>query len=155
MIRLAVRVARAHADDVLEQLMELSPGGLEEREVDDDTVEYAIYGAPGELPALPDLRAAAGGALVDVSTTELPDGWDGAGATGTRRSTSTVPAGASACARRGPTRAQGAIDVVIDPGPGVRHRAAPHDAGCAWSCCWSSSRPGRSPTGAAARASSP
>ena len=56
--------------------MELSPGGLEERELDGDTVEYAIYGAPGELPALPDLRAAAGGALVDVSTTELPDGWE-------------------------------------------------------------------------------
>ena len=34
-----------------------------------------LYGAPGELPALPDVRAAAGAALVDVSTTEMPDDW--------------------------------------------------------------------------------
>jgi ribosomal protein L11 methyltransferase len=40
-----------------------------------DQVEYAVYGAPGELPALPDLRAAAGGALVEVSTSEVADDW--------------------------------------------------------------------------------
>jgi ribosomal protein L11 methyltransferase len=74
-IRLAVRVARADAEVVLAELLELAPGGLEEREVGDDAVEYAIYGAPGELPALPDLRAAAGAALVDVSSTEVPDDW--------------------------------------------------------------------------------
>ena len=45
------------------------------RDVDADVVEYAVYGAPGELPALPDLRAAAGGALVDVVTTEVADDW--------------------------------------------------------------------------------
>ncbi len=76
MIRLAVRVARADAEIVLAELLELAPGGLEERELGDDAVEYAIYGAPGELPSLPDVRAAAGGALVDISTTELPDDWD-------------------------------------------------------------------------------
>jgi ribosomal protein L11 methyltransferase len=38
-------------------------------------VEYAVYGAPGELPALPALTAAAGGALVDVSSEEIPDDW--------------------------------------------------------------------------------
>jgi len=76
MIRLAIRVAREQAELVLAELAELSPAGLEERDVDEDTVEYAIYGAPGELPPLPDLRAAAGGALVDVSTTELADDWD-------------------------------------------------------------------------------
>jgi ribosomal protein L11 methyltransferase len=75
-IRLAVRVARAQAELVLAELAELAPAGLEERDVDAETVEYAIYGAPGELPPLPDLRAAAGGALVDVSTTELADDWD-------------------------------------------------------------------------------
>ncbi len=75
-IRLAVRVEREHADLVLAELTELAPAGLEERDVDERTVEYAIYGAPGELPALPDVRAAAGGALVDVSTTELPDDWE-------------------------------------------------------------------------------
>ena len=74
MIRLAVRVARADAETVLAELLELAPGGLEERDVG-DAVEYAIYGAPGELPALPDVRAAAGAALVDVSTSEVPDDW--------------------------------------------------------------------------------
>jgi ribosomal protein L11 methyltransferase len=59
---------------VLAELLELAPGGLEEREAG-DAVEYVLYGAPGELPALPDLRAAAGDALVDVSTSEVPDDW--------------------------------------------------------------------------------
>jgi ribosomal protein L11 methyltransferase len=73
-IRLAIRVSRADAEAVLAELLELAPGGLEEREAG-DAVEYVIYGARGELPALPDLRAAAGDALVDVSTTEVPDDW--------------------------------------------------------------------------------
>ena len=73
-IRLAIRVARADAEAVLAELLELAPGGLEERE-DGDAIEYVLYGAPGELPALPDVRAAAGGALVDVSTSEIPDDW--------------------------------------------------------------------------------
>lgn len=76
MIRLAIRVDREHAELVLAELAELAPGGLEERDVDEHTVEFAIYGAPGEIPPLPDLKAAAGEALVDVSTTELEDDWD-------------------------------------------------------------------------------
>jgi ribosomal protein L11 methyltransferase len=75
MIRLAVRVRRAQAELVLAELLELTPGGVEERD-DGDVVEYAVYGAPGELPALPDLRAAAGGALVDIATSEVADDWD-------------------------------------------------------------------------------
>lgn len=74
MIRLALRVARADADVVLAELLELAPSGVEE--VDHgDTIEYAVYGAPGELPALPDLRAAAGSGFVDVTTTEVADDW--------------------------------------------------------------------------------
>lgn len=72
MIRLAIRVQRARAEPVLAELLALSPAGLEELDIDADTVEYALYGAPGELPELPDLRAAAGDALVDVSTSGLP-----------------------------------------------------------------------------------
>ncbi len=76
MIRLAVRVARAEAEVVLAELLELAPGhGLEERDDGGDAIEYVLYGAPGELPALPDLRAAAGGALVDVRTSEVADDW--------------------------------------------------------------------------------
>jgi ribosomal protein L11 methyltransferase len=74
-IRLALRVRREQAELVLAELLELAPGGVEESE-DGDVVEYAVYGAPGELPELPDLRAAAGGALVEVTTTEVPDDWD-------------------------------------------------------------------------------
>jgi len=73
-IRLALRVRRADAEVVLAELLELVPEGCEERDLGDE-VEYALYGAPGELPALPELRAVIGGALVDVSTEEIPDDW--------------------------------------------------------------------------------
>jgi ribosomal protein L11 methyltransferase len=73
-IRLAIRVARADAEIALAELLELSPAGVEE--VDQgDTIEYAVYGAEGELPSLPDLRAAAGAALVDVTTSQVADDW--------------------------------------------------------------------------------
>jgi ribosomal protein L11 methyltransferase len=74
MIRLAVRVRREQAELVLAELLELAPGGVEERD-DGDVVEFAVYGAPGELPELPALRAAAGDALVEVATSEVADDW--------------------------------------------------------------------------------
>jgi ribosomal protein L11 methyltransferase len=61
---------------VLAELLELAPGGLEEMALDDGLVEYAIYGAPGELPNLGRLHAAAGGSLVEVITEEVPEGWE-------------------------------------------------------------------------------
>jgi ribosomal protein L11 methyltransferase len=76
LIRLAVRVRREQAELVLAELLSLAPSGVEEVDVDAEIVEYAIYGAPGELPALPDVTAAAGGALVEVSTSEVADDWD-------------------------------------------------------------------------------
>ena len=75
MIRLALRVDRAHAEVALAELLELAPGGVEEVDLGADGVEYAVYGPPGELPLLPDLEAAAGGALIEVTTSELPDDW--------------------------------------------------------------------------------
>jgi ribosomal protein L11 methyltransferase len=74
-LRLAVRVARPRAELVLAELLELAPEGVEEVDVDPRTVEYAVYGAEGELPALADLEAAAGGALVSVSTSEVAEDW--------------------------------------------------------------------------------
>jgi ribosomal protein L11 methyltransferase len=74
-IRLAVRVHRAQAELVLAELLELAPSGVEEVAIGTEVVEYAVYGAPGELPELPDLKAAAGGALVDVRTEEIADDW--------------------------------------------------------------------------------
>ena len=74
MIRLAIRVARADAELALAELLELVPAGVEEVDCG-ETVEYAVYGAEGELPALPDLRAAAGGALVEITTAPIADDW--------------------------------------------------------------------------------
>lgn len=59
---------------MLADLVELAPGGVEEEE-GDGWVEYAIYGAPGELPALPDLEAAVADGLVEVTSKEIPDDW--------------------------------------------------------------------------------
>jgi ribosomal protein L11 methyltransferase len=109
-IRLAVRVTRSQAEPVLAELLELVPAGLEERDIDEDTVEYALYGAPGELPDVGELRAAAGGALVEVVTNEVSDGsawrdWHRPLDVGPLR---VRPPWA-------PDR-PGALDVVIDPG---------------------------------------
>ncbi len=74
MIRLAVRVRREDAEIALAELLELAPQGVEETDLG-EVVEYAVYGAAGEVPELPDLRAAAGDALVDVTTSEVADDW--------------------------------------------------------------------------------
>jgi ribosomal protein L11 methyltransferase len=75
-IRLAVSVRGDDAGVVLAELLELSPAGVEERDLDGGAVEYVIYGAPGELPELPALEAAAGDVLVEVTTSEVADDWD-------------------------------------------------------------------------------
>jgi ribosomal protein L11 methyltransferase len=115
-IRLAVRVGAEHAELVLAELLELAPGGLEERPLPDGTVEYAIYGAAGELPALPALRAAAGDALVEVTTSELDDGWEERWRDWHRPLD--VDGRAGAIRVRPPWAAPraGARDVVIEPG---------------------------------------
>ena len=110
LIRLALRVQREQAELVLAELLELAPGGVEESE-QGDVVEYAVYGAPGELPDLPDLRAAAGAALVEVTTSEVPDDWN------ERWKAFHQPVRIGALLVRppwAPPRA-GLLDVVIDP----------------------------------------
>ncbi|WP_320673071.1 50S ribosomal protein L11 methyltransferase [Patulibacter defluvii] len=74
MIRLAFRVRRDQAELVLAELVELAPSGVEERDLG-EVVEYAVYGTPGELPELPAVRAAIGGALVEVVSEEIADDW--------------------------------------------------------------------------------
>jgi ribosomal protein L11 methyltransferase len=112
-IRLALRVRRADAEVVLAELLTLVPAGVEERELG-DVVEYAVYGAAGELPALPDLRAAAGGALVDVATSEVADDW----ADRWRAFHEPVTVGGRLHVRPpwAPPAAGGLTDIVIDPG---------------------------------------
>jgi len=59
---------------VLAELVALAPAGVEQ--VDGDGwVEYAVYGAPGELPALPEGEAEVGGVTVTVSGTEVDEDW--------------------------------------------------------------------------------
>ena len=38
-------------------------------------VEYAVYGAAGELPDLGDVAGGRGGRLVEVDSREVPDDW--------------------------------------------------------------------------------
>jgi ribosomal protein L11 methyltransferase len=59
---------------VLAALLELAPAGVEQ--VDGDGyVEYAIYGVPGELPALPEGEAEVAGVRVRVSGEEVAADW--------------------------------------------------------------------------------
>jgi ribosomal protein L11 methyltransferase len=74
LIRLAVRCRPELAERVLAELVVLAPGGVEE-ESGDGWVEFAIYGAPGEVPDLGEVEAAAGDGLVEVETEEVPDDW--------------------------------------------------------------------------------
>lgn len=62
------------AEAVLAELLVLAPNGVEEGEVG-DLKEFAIYGAPGELPELGGLEAAAGDGVVQVQSEEVPDDW--------------------------------------------------------------------------------
>ena len=73
MIALHVRVAREHADAVLGLLLD-HVDGCEERDLGDE-VEYVLYGAPGELPVLPEGVAALGDVQVRVRSAEIADDW--------------------------------------------------------------------------------
>lgn len=115
MIRLAIRVRREEAELALAELIELAPGGVEEVDIEPDVVEYAVYGAPGELPALPDLEVAiGGGALVEVRTTEVDDDW----ADRWREFHRPLVLGDRLVVRPPwePTRPGVQLDLVIDPG---------------------------------------
>jgi ribosomal protein L11 methyltransferase len=74
LIRLAVRCGPAAAERVLAELLQLAPGGVEE-EQGPGWVEYAIYGAEGELPDLGEVEAVAGDEPIEVSSAEVPDDW--------------------------------------------------------------------------------
>ncbi|MDQ3587059.1 MAG: 50S ribosomal protein L11 methyltransferase [Actinomycetota bacterium] len=73
-MRLAVRAGAEAAEEVLAALLELAPAGVEQVDGEDE-VEYAVYGAPGELPSLPEGEAEMGGVRVLVSATEVADDW--------------------------------------------------------------------------------
>ena len=112
---------------MLAELVELAPRGSR-RSAGAGYVEYAIYGAPGELPALPDLEAVAGDGLVEVTSAEVPDDWadrwqDFHRPLAGRRA-------ARGCGRRGRSRATATIDVVVDPGQAFGTGAHPTTRMC-------------------------
>jgi ribosomal protein L11 methyltransferase len=73
-IRLSFRAPAEAAEQVLASLLELAPAGVEQ--VDGDGfVEYAVYGAAGELPSFPEGEAEVGGVRVAVHGEAVPDDW--------------------------------------------------------------------------------
>ena len=120
MIRLAIRCAPELAEQVLAELVELAPSGVEQGEgIGPDSrpyTEYAIYGPPGEVPDLPDLKAAAGDGLIEVRTTEVADDW----ADRWRQFHHPIEIEGRIVVRppweEVPTSSSDAIEIVIDPG---------------------------------------
>lgn len=116
MIALSVRVAGEHAEVVLAELLDLAPGGVEERG-GDNTVEYVLYGDEAGLPSEARLRAAAGPALLGIARTEVADDWN------ERWKQWHRPVEVAAGGRRvrvrppwEPPLAGAGVDLVIDPG---------------------------------------
>ncbi len=120
MIRLAVRVGREDAEIVLAELLELAPGGVEEVSLDQETIEFAVFGAPGELPEIPDLHAAVGQTPVVLSSTEVAEDWSERWKRFHRPVLIEPPRGLPALHVRPPWEApsdrEDAEEIVIDPG---------------------------------------
>ena len=126
MIRLAIRCHPRLAEQVLADLVELAPGGVEE-ERGRDYVEYAIYGPAGELPALPDLEAIAGEGLVAVSSAEIPDDW----ADRWQDFHQPLEVGGRLWVRPSWAEARsGTLDIVVDPGQAFGTGAHPTTRMC-------------------------
>jgi ribosomal protein L11 methyltransferase len=73
--RLGVRVRRTDAEVVLAALLDLAPAGLEERDVDAQTVEYVLYGDSEALPSDGVLQELAGRSLIGLDHSEVADDW--------------------------------------------------------------------------------
>jgi ribosomal protein L11 methyltransferase len=118
LVRLGIRVRRERAEIALAALLPILQNGAEETEPDQDEVEYAVYAPRAELPKEDDIRALVGDALLDVTLTEIPPGWE-------RRwhqylQPVEVASGARRLRIRPPWQAaggdRGVTEIVIDPG---------------------------------------
>jgi ribosomal protein L11 methyltransferase len=117
LVRLGIRVRRERAEVALAALLPLLAGGAEETEPDQDEIEYALYAPRAELPRADDIRALVGDALIDLTLTDVPEGWE-------RRwhqylRPVQVTAGGRLVRVRPPWQPAGrddALELVIDPG---------------------------------------
>jgi ribosomal protein L11 methyltransferase len=113
---------------VLAELVELAPAGFEQ--VDGDGwVEFALYGAPGELPALPTGPAELAGIPIEVAGDEIGDDW------ADRWREFHKPAQIGRIRVRAPWHEAGGgepgnIDIVIDPGQAFGTGAHPTTRMC-------------------------
>ncbi len=128
MIRLAFRAPADQAEIVLAALIELAPSGVEQ--VDGaETTEFALYGAPGELPSFPEGQAEVGGVIVQVSGREVPDDW----AERWKRFHRPVLIGGRIYVRppwEEPAVRPGVTEIVIDPGQAFGTGTHPTTALC-------------------------
>ena len=109
-------------------LLELAPSGVEEVALGDE-VEFALYGAPGELPSFPPGEAEVGGVRVAVLGREVPDDW----AERWRRFHRPMLVGGKLYVRppwEEPAVRPGVAEVVIDPGQAFGTGTHPTTAMC-------------------------
>src|SRR3954465_755992 len=128
MIRLAFRAPADQAEIVLAALVELAPSGVEQVDGDGFT-EFALYGAPGELPSFPEGEAEVGGIVVQVSGREVPDDW----AERWKRFHRPVLIAGQIYGRppgEGPAGRPGVREIVIDPGQAFGTGTHPTTALC-------------------------
>ena len=128
MIRLSVRTSPAHAEQVNAALLELAPTGFEQLD-GDGWVEFALYGAPGELPSLPEGEAEVAGVRVTVRGEEVPDDWSERW----KRFHAPVLVGGTFWVRppwEEPALRPGVHEIVIDPGQAFGTGAHPTTRMC-------------------------
>ena len=128
MIRLAIRARPQDAEPVLAAVLELAPAGVEQVE-EEGFVEYALYGAPGELPALGYGPAEVGGARVEVRGEPVADDWHERW----RRFHAPVLVAGRIYVRppwEEPPERPGVLDLVVDPGQAFGTGAHPTTRMC-------------------------
>jgi ribosomal protein L11 methyltransferase len=76
LVRLGIRVRRDEAEVALAALLPVLQHGAEEIEPGAGIVEYAIYAPGAELPSDATIRELAGDALVEVTRSDVPEGWE-------------------------------------------------------------------------------
>ena len=147
-VRLGIRVRRERAEIALAALLPILGAGAEETELDDGSVEYALYAPRAELPTIADLREMAGDAVIDVALTDVAPGWE-------RRWHEYLQAHELGSAeRRVRVRPPGRpprIDPACSTSSSIRRRSSAQAVirprSSASSCCWTPNRRDRCATG--------